>query len=242
MRRRSRPTAGAGGRAPLTVRAAAAAGVLAAVLLGAASPAVAAPLGGLAVAPAASIDTASIVVHTSAGCPAQADNYYAIARGHGFPPAGQIVTAPTAAGLSHHGGFDVYFAQTMKDFATDNHSTLTGRYDVTVLCIDSFTRTSFGEFTGSLTFRTPTRYVSASDGVAARPPAAPRPAASQPATPLPATPRPATTTTVATVRGDRAAPRPAPGGTPLIWVVVSVAVAALIAFEAGRRLGRAQRS
>ncbi|WP_433830266.1 hypothetical protein ACQP2E_10395 [Actinoplanes sp. CA-015351] len=79
--------------------------------------------GTLGFTPAASIDTAAIVMTTSAGCPAPADSFHAVARGHGFPADGQIVTAPTAAGLSRTSAFDVYFAQTMKDFAADNHTT-----------------------------------------------------------------------------------------------------------------------
>jgi hypothetical protein len=224
-------------------RLAAAAAALVVALLGSASPAAAARLGGITVTPANSIDTAPIRVRTSAGCPARADNYYAVARGHGFPPAGQIVTTPTAAGLSHRDGFDVYFGETMKDFAADNHTTLTGRYDVTVFCTDSFTRTSFGEFTGALTFTTPTRYVSAGGAATtARP--APGTAATLAPSPAP-TPAPIFAPTVVpedTPAAQAAVPGSGHGGTPLIWVVIAVVAAALIAFEAGRRLGRAQRS
>jgi hypothetical protein len=129
-----------------------------ALVVGCPSAAEAAPRGSLEVTPAASIDTAPIRVHTSAGCPGRADGYYATARGHGFPADGQIVTTPTAAGMSHRAGFDVYFAQTMKDFAADNHTTLAGRYEVTVSCVETFTRTVFAEFAGSLTFVTPGTY------------------------------------------------------------------------------------
>jgi hypothetical protein len=175
-----------------------------AVLAGTAAPALATTIGPITVTPANSIDTAPIVLRTSAGCPAQADSFYALAKGGGFPPAGQIVTAPTTAGISHAGPFNVYFAQTMKDFATDNHATLAGRYDVTVFCVDSFTRTSFGEFTGSLTFTTPTRYVSTA-------------VVAEPVTP----------------------PHPMPRW---VWPAIAALVALLAAFEAGRRVGRYQRS
>ncbi|MEV6304391.1 hypothetical protein AB0M02_33640 [Actinoplanes sp. NPDC051861] len=138
--------------------------VSAAALLGA-------PAGGLAFDPAESIDTAAITVRTSAGCPEPADSYHAVARGHGFPVDGQVVTAPTGAGLSRAEGFDVYFAQTMKDFATDNRTTLDGPYDVTVYCTNGFSGEVFATFSGSLTFTTPTTYRTG-DVLAAAPPAA----------------------------------------------------------------------
>lgn len=47
-------------------------------------------------------------MRTSAGCPAQANAYYATMRGHDFSPDSQIVTANTKAGLSHGHGFDVW--------------------------------------------------------------------------------------------------------------------------------------
>ncbi|HEX6356002.1 hypothetical protein [Actinophytocola sp.] len=115
------------------------------------------------IVPGDSSDLAAIRVRTSGGCPAQADAYYARAVGHGFPAEGQLVTPNTSAGLSHTAGFDVYFAQTMKDFAADNNTTLSGRYDVTVYCVDSFTLTSYGEFTGALEFTTPTAYSALGD-------------------------------------------------------------------------------
>lgn len=121
-------------------------------------PARADPIGGVIVIPGSGSDLVAIRVRTTAGCPAQATGYYARMRGRGLPPDGQVVTANTAAGLSRSVGFDVYFAQTMKDFAQVNRATLGGRYDITVLCIDSFTTQSFGEFTGSLEFTSPTHY------------------------------------------------------------------------------------
>jgi len=115
-------------------------------------------IGGLIIHPGQSLDIESIRVHTSAGCPRQADAYYAMVTGYGFPPDGQVVTPNTAAGMSHTAGFDVYFQQTMKDFATANNTTLQGEYQVTVYCIDSFALNSFGEFTGAMRFTTPTEY------------------------------------------------------------------------------------
>ncbi|SNY62224.1 hypothetical protein [Paractinoplanes atraurantiacus] len=192
--------------------------LMAAALLAAPTP------GGLAFDPPASIDTAAIKVRTSAACPKEADSYYAQARGHGFPAAGLTVTAPTAAGISYTSGFDVYFAQTMKDFAVDNHTTLTGLYDVSVYCVDSFTGTKFAEFKGALIFTSPTRFrASGAPSV----PAAPSAPASAEATAAPA--RPST---------DLAAAAPsAKSGIPVAWIAGALA-AVLAAFEAGRRFGR----
>jgi hypothetical protein len=203
-----------------------------------------APSGGvLTIYPGKSIDTAPIRVHTSAGCPEAADNYYATAKGHGFPDAGLIVTAPTAAGMSHTAGFDAYFAETLKDFADDNHTTLQGTYDVTVFCIDSFSQNSFAEFTGSLRFTTPTTY----EAVGAAMPPAPGPSSpassAAPGAPSPGgapapgrVPSAASTTRRAAPAAGRAATPAKSSRSPLIWLGLGLA-AIVAAFEGGRRLG-----
>lgn len=132
--------------------------MIAALLLLAAGPASAAPVGNVLIIPGDSTDLAAIRLRTSAGCPQKADAYYARLFGHGFPSDGIVAAANTSAGLNHTAGFDVYLSLTMKDFAQDHNTTLTGKYDIVVYCIDSFTQNSFGEFTGSLRFSTPTRY------------------------------------------------------------------------------------
>jgi hypothetical protein len=60
--------------------------------------------------------------------------------------------------MSYRTGFDVYVALIMRDYATDNHTTLGGRYDITVYCVNRLTLQSYGEFTGSLEFTSPTHY------------------------------------------------------------------------------------
>ena len=216
-----------------------------ALLLATPASAGAAPSGTLTFFPSNSIAEASIKARTSAGCPDQADSYLAMAKGHGFPAAGQIITAPTAAGLSHTDGFDVYFAETMKDFAADNHTTLKGRYDVAVYCVDSFLGTKFAQFTGTLTFSSPTRYQASGPNTMGAAPAAaptvataPAPAAAPPSA-LPPTaageqpeaPDPSATQLVS-------APETTPGdGLPIGWIAAGVA-AVLLAFEIGRRFGR----
>lgn len=165
------------------------------------------PIGGVIVIPGSGSDVDPIRLRTSTGCPAQANAFYAKMRGHGFPPDGQVVTANTKAGMSHSFGFDVYIALVMLDYAKDNHTTLGGRYDITVYCVDRLTLYSYGEFTGSLEFADPTHYEAldaakptgippaplalSGDGSALPPDAVTPPAGAQQA-PHPATPQPPT--------------------------------------------------
>lgn len=137
-----------------------------------AGPALADPIGGVIVIPGTGTNLDEIRLRTSAGCPAQANAYYASMRGHGFAPDGQIVTANTKAGLSHSHGFDVWVGLIMRDYATKNRTTLTGRYDITVYCIDHITLRSYGDFTGALAFTSPTTYeaIGASKPVGPLPP------------------------------------------------------------------------
>lgn len=169
------------------------AGVLVSVV-----PAQADPIGGVIIIPGSGNDLHAIRLRTSAGCPAEADAFYATMKGRGFPLNGQVVTANTAAGLSHSFGFDVYFELVMRDFAHDNNTTLGGRYDITVFCVNRLTLQSSGEFTGSLEFTTPTHYEAlglakptgppplplalTGDGSAVAPDANPSPAGSLPGT------------------------------------------------------------
>jgi hypothetical protein len=134
-----------------------------AVALGALAPvasplALADPIGGVIIIPQTGTDLSPIRLRTSTGCPAQASKYYATMRGQGFPSSGQIITSTTEAGLSTSGGFDVYVEQITRDYAAQNHTTLAGRYDITVYCTHSFALKSYGEFTGSLEFTSPTTY------------------------------------------------------------------------------------
>ncbi len=115
-------------------------------------------IGGVTIIPGSGSDLTAIRLRTSAGCPAGADSYNARMKGHGFPADGEVVTSTISAGMSHSSGFDVYFAVTLADFAQLNHAALRGRYDITVSCIDGLTQKSYGEFTGSLQFTTPSHY------------------------------------------------------------------------------------
>lgn len=122
------------------------------------APALADPIGGLIIIPGSGGDLDPIRLRTSAGCPSKANAFYAKMRGHGLPPDGQVVTANTDAGMSHRIGFDAYVALIMRDYATDNHTTLGGRYDITLYCVNRLTLQSYGEFTGSLEFASSTHY------------------------------------------------------------------------------------
>jgi hypothetical protein len=223
----------------------------AALLLATPAPAGAVPGGALTFFPSNSIDTASIKARTPGGCPEPADSYYAVVTGHGFPSAGQTVTTPTSAGMTRTEPFDVYFGQTMKDFAADNKTTLTGRYNVAVYCVDSFLGTKYAQYTGSLTFSTPTKYKAsgkktttsnAIGPVTAPPPSVPAPG-SPPAPGTPPAPTgsaPAALPPTASAAATRPAEAAAPGddsGPPVGWIVAGV-VAVLLALEGGRRLGR----
>ena len=180
------------------------------------SPASAAPLGGLVITPGQGQDAASIRMRTSGGCPADADAYYATIRGKGMPADGQIVVGNTDVGLSHSAGFDVFLAQTLRDFAADNKATLSGKYDIALYCIDSFSQENKGEFTAALKFDSPVAY--AAIGAAKGPDRVPE-------SPVPAPP---TTPAAQTAPGTGAAPVPgtAPSLPPSESAPASSAVAA----------------
>jgi hypothetical protein len=172
-------------------------------------------------------------MHTSGGCPAAADAYYAVLRGKGFPPDGQIITATTDVGLSHTAGFDVYLAETLRDFAADNKTTLQGKYEVSVRCIESFSQTSHGQFTASLEFNSPTKY--AAVGPAKGPdrvPEAPKPTLVEPEPPPP----PPVQSTVASTAAPAPIQAASQESASLLPIIVlagfAVAVAAVIAATA----------
>jgi hypothetical protein len=212
------------------------------------APALADPIGGVIVIPGAGTNLDPLRLRTSAGCPAQANAYYASMHGHGFPPDGQIVTAPIQAGLSHSSGFDVYVALVMRDYADNNHTTLAGRYDITVYCIDQLTQKSYGEFTGSLEFTSPTTYeaIGAAKPVGAPPPALPlaevglaRAPASLPTWAVPADPR------FQSPAGQLASQRnqSTVQGVPwLVLVLTGAVLGALVAAVTTKQLGKRRSS
>jgi len=201
-------------------------------------------LGTLVFVPAHGTNLTGIHVRTPIGCPTKADAYYMSVRGHGFPKTGQIVTENTAAGLSHTIGFDAYFLEIMRDYATDNGASgLSGRYDATLYCIDSFRQTVFATMTGSITYVTPTTYraVGASAGTAT-PPVQPSsstaastgastgassPAPSSAAVAPAGSGTPVPTVTVPVAGAGAGAAAPSSGGSSSTRVLLVVALAAL---------------
>lgn len=137
-------------------------------------PALADPIGGVLVIPGTGTDLDPLRLRTSTGCPAKANAYYARMHGRDFPSDGQIITSPTKAGLSHSIGFDVYVGLVMREYANENRTTLGGRYDITVYCVDRLTLESYGEFGGSLVFTSPTTYKAIGAAMPVGPPPPPR--------------------------------------------------------------------
>ena len=215
------------------------------------APAQADPIGGLIVIPGAGTNLDPIRLRTSSGCPAQATAYYATMRGHGFPIDGQTITSNTEAGLSHRIGFDVYVALVMQDYADANRTTLTGRYDITVYCINRVTQKSFGEFTGSMEFTSPTAYqaLGAAKPVGPPPPPLADPGsvvALDPASPLtgPA-PAPGADPGVPFPVGQLASQRNDVSGQGVPWLVLVLAGAvfgALVAVVMSRQIGKRRAS
>ncbi|GLZ40999.1 hypothetical protein [Actinokineospora sp. NBRC 105648] len=123
-------------------------------------------LGGLLVTPGESVDQVPVRLTTEKGCPQGTTGYLATMRGHGLE---DVVIVPTSdVLLSHNKGFVVPVANTFRDYADENKTTLQGRYDITLRCIDSFSQQVFGEFTASVEFTGPARY--AAVGAAKGPP------------------------------------------------------------------------
>ncbi|WP_026421379.1 hypothetical protein [Actinokineospora inagensis] len=123
-------------------------------------------LGGLLVTPGESVDLVPMRLKTDKGCPAGATGYLATINGHGLD---NVIVVPTSdVLLSHTQGFMVPVANTLHDYAEDNHTTLQGRYDVTLKCIDAFSQQDFGDFTASIDIPAAGRY--AAVGAAKGPP------------------------------------------------------------------------
>lgn len=233
-------------------------------------PALADPIGGVIIIPGTGTDLSPIRLRTSTGCPTRAGAYYATMRGHGFPPDGQIITSKTEAGLSTSTRFDVYVALILRDYAAENHTTLAGRYDIKVHCTGSLALESYGEFTGSLEFTSPTTYQAIGT---AKPPASPPPPwpmvgddpvevldpASPPTAPVPApgqpAPSPATQAPIGQESGaDPPVPSPAGQlasqrndvtvqGVPwLVVVLASVVLVALVAAVVVRQIRKRRSS
>lgn len=208
------------------------------------------PIGGVIVIPGTGTNLDPLRLRTSAGCPQQATAYYATMRGHGFPPDGQTVTSNTEAGISHEIGFDVYVALVMQDYANANHTTLAGRYDITVYCINRVTQQSYGEFTGSLEFTSPTAYqaIGAAKPVGPPPPPLADPGsvtALDPVSPPGAVPAPGADPQDTSPVEQLGSQRNDVTGQGLPWLVLVLAGAvfgALVAVVVSRQIGKRRSS
>ncbi|PPK68897.1 hypothetical protein V5P93_001269 [Actinokineospora auranticolor] len=132
---------------------AAAAGALAITLPGTAS---ADRVGGLLITPGESVDQVPVRLKTEKGCPAGTTGYFATMTGHGLD---NVVVVPASdVSMSLTDGFVVPVAYTFRDYAQDNKTTLSGRYQVALHCVDAFTQQEFGTFTAEVDFPEPSRY------------------------------------------------------------------------------------
>ncbi|GAB2975990.1 hypothetical protein [Saccharothrix stipae] len=144
-----------------------------ALLLAAPGTAHAAPLGGLVVTPGESRAAAPVRLATSAGCPREATGYAATMHGAGLPAEGLVIVANGDVGLTHDRPFEVPVALTFQDLAADHDVTFGGPYELRLHCIDSFTQQVFGEFTGTVDFVEPARYVAVGAAKGPQQPTAP---------------------------------------------------------------------
>ncbi len=140
------------------------------VLLGLSSvdSAGAAALGTVDVSPSPGTDTSSITLTTSGGCPAgTATAVQARVEGSGFPAAGQQITSVTpidALSTTSSGGYILPVSQTLADYAKLQSPAVvySGAYTITVKCRTNTRTASLGDFTGTLTFSSPSAYTQTS--------------------------------------------------------------------------------
>ncbi|MBM7772323.1 hypothetical protein JOD54_002527 [Actinokineospora baliensis] len=113
-------------------------------------------IGGLLVTPGESVDQVPVRLKTEKGCPQGATGYIATMKGHGLD---NVVVVPTSDVLmSHDKEFMVPVANTFSDYAKDNNTTLQGRYEITLSCVDAFSQQNFGDFTASIDIPAAGRY------------------------------------------------------------------------------------
>ncbi|MEI6694204.1 MAG: Ig-like domain-containing protein, partial [Actinomycetes bacterium] len=140
-------------------------GLVAAGLFAVSAPAQAAVLGSLKIAPGSGNLQTVISVSTPGQCD-QGSNIKVIISGAGVQSATENIvgnTAITSYPTNLDGGFDIEFPSTLADYGTTQSPALTsfsGRYDISVICKNSFGATTYGTFTGSLYFSSGTAWTS----------------------------------------------------------------------------------
>jgi hypothetical protein len=98
-------------------------------------------------------------VRTSGGCPEDSDGYNMYVYGPGGFADGALITSTTDAGFSRTDPFEIFFANNMRDTATDLGTTLqAGEYPIVAQCVDTFFGDVKATFTMSMWFTSPTEY------------------------------------------------------------------------------------
>lgn len=190
----------------------------------------AAVVGSLTVSPPSGADSTPLSVTTSAGCPSGGTNVVVRVLGNGFPTAGQVVVGNTDAGVSQSQPFSVALSDTLKAFAAQQSppATLSGTYTLSLKCQDVFGTTDFGDFTGQITFTSPTTYVSGA--APTTPPPTTAPPTTGPST-APPTTAPPTTRPPTTAPPSTAPPTTRPPTTPTTTAPVAPGFALRISPE-----------
>ena len=139
----------------------------AAVVVGLATPAVAASVG-LAISPANGNDRSVITVSTQGPCE-HGTNIIGRLFGTGFPKDGQVVvgnSATTAYPKTTAGGYVVPLAMTMRDFQNlqDEPTPLSGTYRIEIACRDNVKPAVLQAFNGTLTITAPRTFSTSDPG------------------------------------------------------------------------------
>ncbi|HVK24490.1 MAG TPA: hypothetical protein VM677_24290 [Actinokineospora sp.] len=197
------------------------------------------PLGVLVVTPGASVDAVPVRLTTEKGCPRPATGYLATMKGHGLDDINVVATSDVS--MSFSAGFEVHLGVTFKDIASDNNTTLQGSYVITLRCVDMFSQQSFGEFTATIDFPEPTKYVAQGKSKGPQratnpvvPPeevadqAAPLPGQTQPAPPAADQAAPASSAPAA----GQAAATSSGGGTTFLYIGGGVLALIAVAYAA----------
>ncbi|MFD0074119.1 WxL protein peptidoglycan domain-containing protein [Streptomyces sp. NPDC127166] len=176
--------------------------------------ATAAPLGTARITPGEGADDTSIALTTSGACPAPATHVLVKVAGKGFPADGKNVVGNAPLGTYGQDptgtGFIVPLTMTMRDYANEaGFTTLEGRYDLTVICRKAFGTETYGDFTGSLWFTSPTVYQD-TDPDGTNPTGTP----TTTATPTGTTPTPTDTATTTATPTDTATASPTDTASP----------------------------
>lgn len=122
------------------------------------TPALAADSGDLTFMPGKGMDVSPLYTVTSAPCPDQATNVIGRMYGKGFPKEGIVVIPNSDAPVSTEVAFGVPLQDTVAGFASEAGVKLSGKYRVTVQCVNELGTKVFSEFTGIMNFGDATHF------------------------------------------------------------------------------------